>query len=208
METKKSIQDIKPSNSLNQKNFGDIVAEKPVRSRRTKKSEDTNESNENKEISINTESMDNSYVSDITPPAYKTAENTKPRKSKFRKIINLIKEIKPFYLIAFIIIIVGVSILIFVPGKPKDQSTQAKKEAEMVKKELSRHMILPADEQIDIRKITNKMDDPFFKDAQIGDYLIIFYKNRIAYIYSVDRDLIINAGVVFIDPKTASSTKQ
>ncbi len=195
METKKTIQDIKPSNTSNQKNFGDIIVEKPIKSRRVKKIEDQ------------VEIKDQDQTTD-TPPVYKTTENTKPRRSRFRKVVNLIKEIKPFYLIAFIIIIVGVSILIFVPNKPKDQVAQAKKEAEMVKKELSRHMILPADEQIDIRKITNKMDDPFFKDAQIGDYLIIFYKNRIAYIYSVDKDLIINAGVVFIDPKTASSTKK
>ena len=65
---------------------------------------------------------------------------------------------------------------------------------------------MPTEEQIDIRKITNKLEDPFFKDAQVGDYLVILYKNRIAFIYSVDKDIIVNAGVVFIDPKTATTT--
>jgi competence protein ComGC len=197
METKKSIQDIKPSNS---KNFGDIMLEKPAIRKKTKKVEN------DMQIKKVDDVIDSVYMSDITPPTPKPAENIKPKKNRFSKIINIIKDIKPFYLISFLIIIIGLAILIFIPNKPKDVVAQSKKEAEMVKKELSRHMILPIDEQIDIRKITSKMEDPFFKDAQIGDYLIIFYKNRIAYIYSIDRGLIINTGVVFIDPKTATTT--
>ncbi len=197
MDKKRSIQDIKPANSLNQKLMSDIINinEKP-----TKKKV--------KKLDIEQEPENIAEDIDITPVLEDDTQITKPKRNKIKKIFRLIREIKPFYLITFIIIIVGILVLIFVPSGQKDPNAQAKKEAEMVKKELSKHMVLPKDEQIDIRKITNKMDDPFFKDAEIGDYLIIFYKNRIAHIYSIKKDLIINTGVVFIDPKTATTTNK
>jgi len=82
----------------------------------------------------------------------------------------------------------------------------AKKEAIEVKKMLSRHLVLPEGEEPDIRKINQKLEDPFFANAEIGDYLIIFYKSRIAYTYSPERDLITNAGVVFVNPQQATTT--
>ena len=85
---------------------------------------------------------------------------------------------------------------------------QAKKEAFDVKKGLSKHLVLPEGEEPDIRKIKQKLEDPFFANAAIGDYLIIFYKSRIAYIYSPSRDIITNAGVVFVNPQQATSTKK
>jgi hypothetical protein len=121
--------------------------------------------------------------------------------------MRLIYQIKPAYLIILVLIILGSIILLILPNSANKKTVeQSKVEAEMVKKQLSRHIMLPQNEQIDIRKITNKMEDPFFKDASVGDYLIILYKNRIAYIFSVDKDIIINAGVVFIDPKTATTS--
>lgn len=128
-------------------------------------------------------------------------------KNKYKKTIKILSQIKPIYLIAFGIIFIGLIVLFFIPAnKAKDPIEQARKESDFVKKHFSKHIVLPENEQIDIRKITNKIEDPFFKNAEIGDYLIIFYKNRIAYIYSVDKNIIINAGVVFIDPKTATTT--
>lgn len=82
----------------------------------------------------------------------------------------------------------------------------AKKEAVEVKKMLSKHLVLPEGEEPDIRKIHKKLEDPFFVNAEIGDYLIIFYKSRIAYTYSPSQDLITNAGVVFINPQQATTT--
>ena len=82
------------------------------------------------------------------------------------------------------------------------------KEALLVKKGLSRHLILPKGEEPDIRKITQNLEDPFFSNATVGDYLIIFYKSRIAYTYSLEKDIITNAGVVFINPQQATTTKR
>jgi hypothetical protein len=103
--------------------------------------------------------------------------------------------------------LVAIIFLFFVPSssqKNNQSSTDAAKESQMVKNDLSKHMIIPDGEQIDIRKITSKPSEPFFSNAEIGDYLVIFYKERIAYIYSVKRNLIINAGVVL----TSTSTNQ
>jgi hypothetical protein len=185
MEPKKSIRDITSSNT---KIISDIVSDQPT-VRKTKKMIDT----------------DMEQPVDVDP--IKSSTNRVPKVSVFRKIRGIIVHTKPIYLIAFLLILTLIIVLIFVPSPaPKDPVEQSKAEAEVVKKQLSKHIILPENEQIDIRKITSKMQDPFFQNAEIGDYLVIFYKNRIAYIYSVEKDIIVNAGVVFIDPKTATTT--
>lgn len=195
METKKSIQDIKRPDSSGEKSMSDIIGNKTTRKRvKPIVKETVDDFYFNKD-----EIIDDTKESTMTPMS-------KTKKGKIKRVLGIVGQIKPFYLITFTIIILALIVLLFVPGTSKDPATQAKKESEMIKKELSKHMILPKDEEIDIRKITSKVEDPFFKDAEIGDYLIIFYKNRIAYIYSLDKDIIINAGVVFIDPKTATTT--
>jgi hypothetical protein len=134
----------------------------------------------------------------------------KPKKEKIllNKIFKLLSQRKNIYIVSLVLIIIISTVLYNIIPAPekKDPVEQAKLEASMIKKELSKHIILPKDDQIDIRKITEKIEDPFFEAAEIGDYLIILYKNRIAYIYSIDKDIIVNAGVVFIDPKTATTT--
>lgn len=89
-----------------------------------------------------------------------------------------------------------------------DPAEAAKQEAAEVKTSLSKHLTLPEGEEPDIRRINQKIEDPFFARAEIGDYLIIFYKSRIAYIYSPSKDKISNAGVVFINPQQDDSKKE
>lgn len=190
MATRKSIRDIQSSNIIS-----DMVSEEPV-AIKIKKMENITEA---------------PVVEDDFPIGEKAApipaNSGKKRPSLFRRVRNILSQIRPLYLILFLIIILGIVALVFIPAPgTKDPAQQAKIEAELVKKQMSKHIILPENEQIDIRKITTKMEDPFFKDAEVGDYLVILYKNRIAYIYSVKKDIIVNAGVVFIDPKTATTT--
>lgn len=208
METKKSIQDIKPNH---QNIVSDMISvSEPVIKKRVRRTvpkvkieEYTPEETVYKNYTESTPDFNSSEEINTEPIKTKVKTNT----LTYKRFMNLLSEIKPIYLIALVVIIIGLITFILLPNKSKKNSVeQSKAEAEMVKKQLSRHIILPQNEQIDIRKITNKMEDPFFKDASIGDYLIILYKNRIAYIYSVDKDIIINAGVVFIDPKTATTT--
>lgn len=193
MATRKSIRDIQSSNIIS-----DMVAEEPVAIKIKKV----------KEITETPVVEDDFRMEEEIPeetPVLTTIGKKKP--SLLRRARSILSQIKPLYLILFLIIILGVVALVFIPAPgAKDPVQQAKIEAELVKKQMSKHIILPENEQIDIRKITTKMEDPFFKGAEVGDYLVILYKNRIAYIYSVKKDIIVNAGVVFIDPKTATTT--
>lgn len=200
MPIRKSIRDIQNSNTIS-----DIVPTEPVKINkvRVKKIEKIIDSAQ--PIQDYTHGEVFSSIESIEPP--QTLSTSSNKKSKYKIILKSLSQIKTIYVVAFGIILLGLIVLIFIPSSAqKDPAEQAKKEAEVVKKQFATHIILPENEQIDIRKITNKMEDPFFKDAEVGDYLIIFYKNRIAYIYSIDKDIIVNAGVVFIDPKTATTT--
>jgi hypothetical protein len=180
MPVRKSIRDIQNSNTVS-----DAMPVYPVKETSFKK-------------------IDQIKSDDII---YNKVSSTSLKQYDYKKVIRSLSKIKTIYLVVLSIIILGVVMLLFISANSqKDPLEQTKKEAESVKKQFSKHIILPENEQIDIRKITNKMEDPFFKDAEVGDYLIIFYKNRIAYIYSIDKDIIVNAGVVFIDPKTATTT--
>lgn len=211
METKKSIQDIRPNNQNNQNTISDIIPKPeviPVKKRVRKAVS---------KIKIEEDVLERPLSSNLEytePDEIKPSIQQEPIKNKiksntltYKRFISLMSQIKPVYLIILGVIILGLIVFLLLPNTaPKNTAGQSKAEAEMVKKQLSRHIILPQNEQVDIRKITNKMEDPFFKDASVGDYLIILYKNRIAYIFSVDKDIIINAGVVFIDPKTAATS--
>lgn len=119
-------------------------------------------------------------------------------------MIELLNRYKKILIVLLILIVGGVAFYMF--RGQTDETDIAKKEAIEVKKMLSRHLVLPEGEEPDIRKINQKLEDPFFANANIGDYLIIFYKSRIAYTYSPDQDKITNAGVVFINPNQATST--
>ncbi len=200
MPIRKSIRDIQTSDTIS-----DIVPPKPVKVSKVKpkKIEKIIEPLQ----SVNEDIQEDLFLplESIEPP--QTLSTSSNNKSGYKLILKSFSQINTIYIIAFGIIFLGLILLIFIPSRAqKDPNEQYRKEAEMVKKQFATHMILPENEQIDIRKITDKMEDPFFKDAEVGDYLIIFYKNRIAYIYSIDKDKIVNAGVVFIDPKTATTT--
>ncbi len=198
MPIRKSIRDVQTSN-----NISDIVSTESIKKPKIKKTVVKDIFEPQVSVSVNKKQSD----AEIDTENFITMNKKTDSMSKYKKVLKTIYQIKPIYIISFVIILLGASALLFIPSnKTKDPLEQSKKESEMVKKQFSKHIILPESEQIDIRKITNKMEDPFFKDAEVGDYLIIFYKNRIAYIYSIDKDIIINAGVVFIDPKTATTT--
>ncbi len=119
-------------------------------------------------------------------------ESFLPKNGILRKIIMVI---------VLILILIGVYLFASRSQKVVDQAEVAKQESAEVKASLSKHLVLPEGEDPDIRKINQKIDDPFFARAELGDYLIIFYKSRIAYIYSPSKDIISNAGVVFINPQ-------
>ena len=138
MPIRKSIRDIQTSNKIS-----DIVSVQAVEITRNKK---TNTSQE----------IVPEVIEEVFAPTPQTQSNIKSKiATGLSKAIKTLSQIKTIYLIAFVIILTGITILIFIPsGTQKDPVEQAKKEAEVVKKQFSKHIVLPESEQIDIRKKT------------------------------------------------------
>lgn len=115
--------------------------------------------------------------------------------------------------IALIGILALIGVILFLvfrepaPLTQEDTIRAAQQEAAAVKTSLAKHLIFPDGDEPDIRKISEKVADPFFTKAEVGDYLIIFYKSRIAYIYSPTKNIIVNAGVVFTNIQDEQSKK-
>jgi hypothetical protein len=166
METKKSIQDIRPNNQSNQNIISDIIPTPEVspikkRVRKTAVKAKTEEYTPEEPMYV-----ESKYKESEEPVENKIKSNT----LSYKRFMSLMSQIKPMYLIILGVIILGLIVFLLLPNKSsKNTVEQSKAEAEMVKKQLSRHIILPQNEQVDIRKITNKMEDPFFKDASVGD---------------------------------------
>lgn len=68
---------------------------------------------------------------------------------------------------------------------------------------------LPADEEPTLAEVNDKakvQSQPFFKNVENGDHVLVYPKSRIAILYRESQDKIINVGPVAIDP--AENQKQ
>jgi hypothetical protein len=72
---------------------------------------------------------------------------------------------------------------------------------ETVLTRLGRHYLLPTNEEPAVATVTDKtkLTTPFLKSAENGDKVIIYEKNKIAFIYRPSRDRIVAVGPVMID---------
>lgn len=67
--------------------------------------------------------------------------------------------------------------------------------------QMRKHVILPEDEVPGVFRITpDQLDEPFFKNAQEGDLLVAYQSTQQAFVYSPSRDILVNAGVLIINP--------
>ena len=88
------------------------------------------------------------------------------------------------------------------------QEAQSKKDAELLSK-ISKIYQLPSDETPVLGTVDDKeklKDQPFFKDAQNGDRLVIYAKAKKAVVYRESENKIINAGPIAITSDSASGT--
>ncbi len=91
---------------------------------------------------------------------------------------------------------------------PAGQQEFAKQQVAAVVSKVSRHIVLPADEDpvvatiLDIEKLAK--DQPFYQGAKNGDRVLIYVKNKRALIYDAERDLIVNVGPVQFDGSAAA----
>lgn len=66
---------------------------------------------------------------------------------------------------------------------------------------MSQHIILPADEVPGVFPIDkSQATEPFFKNAQDGDLLVVYRSTQQAFIYSPARKILVNAGVLMVEP--------
>ena len=76
---------------------------------------------------------------------------------------------------------------------------------------MKQHILLP-DEEAVIAIIFNstemKQQDPFFAQAEDGDKVVFFVQARKVYIYSSEKDLIINAGPIYVDENKVKTAEQ
>lgn len=69
---------------------------------------------------------------------------------------------------------------------------------------------LPTNEKPSVAQISDKSklgSQPFFANAQNGDYILIYTKNKLALVYRESSNKIINVGPVSIDQNTQSAAK-
>ena len=84
---------------------------------------------------------------------------------------------KTLFIVCIALLLLGIGYVVYHTQIANTETDIAKKEATMIKTMLSKHLVLPEGEEPDIRKINQKLEDPFFANANVGDYLIIFYKS-------------------------------
>jgi len=145
----------------------------------------------------------------ITKPTNKSPKeddfenNTRPR----------IKSKKKFWISGFIIIFLlaigGGLYYQHYQNSPTGKEAKVKAETAALIKEVSKYMILPADDQPAIFDITDpaqlSAQQAFFADAIQGDKLLVYSKTAKAIIYSPSRKLIVNVGPVTFDQDTAGA---
>lgn len=122
--------------------------------------------------------------------------------------------------VAYIIIaIVVIGIILFatgVLGPSTFSTTVSTEDGQLTEEEVARvlegmgdNFLLPANEEPVVAVITNvealRQEQAFYGNADNGDFLVLYPQNARAFIYDMDRDIIINAGPLQITPDQAQS---
>lgn len=107
---------------------------------------------------------------------------------------------KYFGIIFIIIIVTGFSVYVYQKYFKLTEAERAKKELAAAISAVSKHMILPKDDQPMLAKVTDAKalvkQHPFFAGAINGDQLLLFPRSQKAILYSPSRDKIINVGPI------------
>ncbi len=89
------------------------------------------------------------------------------------------------------------------------QQEMIKKEMDILLKKVGKLIVLPSDEQPTVATVTNadalKAEQPFYKDAQNGDKVIIYVQSRKAIIYNEEKGILVNVGPIFINENAAAA---
>lgn len=93
-------------------------------------------------------------------------------------------------------------------NNPASQQSAADNQAKALKEKVSKLISVP-DETPIVATVTDKdklKDQPFFADAQNGDYILMFASAKKAYIYRESENKLINVGPIAIASDTTDGT--
>lgn len=91
----------------------------------------------------------------------------------------------------------------------RDPAASSQKEAEQLKKKVSKLILLP-EEEMTVATVQDKealSSQAFFKKAENGDKVLIFADNKTAIIYREKSNLIINAGPIILSENLQPGSK-
>lgn len=94
-------------------------------------------------------------------------------------------------------------------NNPKTSQQAQDNQAANLKAKVAKLISVPADETPVIATVTDKdklKDQPFFADAQNGDYILMFPQAKKAYIYREKENKLINVGPIAISSDTTNTT--
>lgn len=93
---------------------------------------------------------------------------------------------------------------------PQGQQDLAKMEVKALLDKVSKHIVLPTDEEPTVASITDadalKTEQAFYKDAKNGDKVIIFMQAKKAIIYNEENDILVNVGPIFMNETSTPTT--
>jgi len=85
----------------------------------------------------------------------------------------------------------------------QNQEEIIKKEITDLKEKIGKLILLPTNEEPVVATIVDseklKTEQPFYKDAQNGDKLLVYQQEKKAIIYSPSKNILVNVGTVFFD---------
>ena len=86
---------------------------------------------------------------------------------------------------------------------PEARQELDRAEVLQVVEQVRRHMLLPEEELPQVATVIDaealRGEQPFYKDVQNGDKVLIYLERRQAVVYSPERDIIVNVGSVVLD---------
>jgi hypothetical protein len=97
--------------------------------------------------------------------------------------------------------LIGVSVWAYMLYRENETFKDPNAQVNEVIEQMRKHVILPENEVPGIFRITaEQLDEPFFKNAEEGDLLVAYQSTQQAFVYSPSRDILVNAGVLIINP--------
>lgn len=97
-------------------------------------------------------------------------------------------------------------------ASPEGQKEVAQKDTAELLAKISKIILLPTDEEPVVATITDKealaKEQPFYENASNGDRVVAYLKAKKAIIYSMDKNIIINAGPIYTNENNDTASRQ